>query len=137
VRTWLERHQCVVLRKPFNLREVTDWLAAVFGWARSARGRSRGVTGASHAEPLHTLREYRNLAPWNLHDLAALVGAVLDCVGDHTDQRGRAAQPSERMIAASVVPHLPQLDPQELEEMAYETSRVTAPFGRAQRPWWT
>jgi len=37
------------------------------------------VTGAPpHAEPLHNLREYRNLAPWNLHDLAALVGAVLD-----------------------------------------------------------
>jgi DNA-binding response OmpR family regulator len=30
VRTWLERHQCVVIRKPFNLREVTDWLTAVF-----------------------------------------------------------------------------------------------------------
>jgi len=36
------------------------------------------VTGAPHAEPLHNLREYRNLAPWNLRDLAALVGAVLD-----------------------------------------------------------
>ena len=30
VRTWLERHQCIVIRKPFNLREVSDWLAAVF-----------------------------------------------------------------------------------------------------------
>jgi DNA-binding response OmpR family regulator len=30
VRTWLERHQCVVIRKPFNLREVTDWLTGVF-----------------------------------------------------------------------------------------------------------
>src|SRR5206468_8072154 len=30
VRTWLERHQCIVIRKPFNLREVTDWLTAVF-----------------------------------------------------------------------------------------------------------
>jgi len=39
VRTWLERHQCVVIRKPFNLREVTDWLAAVFGMeAERARG---------------------------------------------------------------------------------------------------
>jgi len=37
VRTWLERHQCVVLRKPFNLREVTDWLAAVFRMGRGAR----------------------------------------------------------------------------------------------------
>jgi DNA-binding response OmpR family regulator len=39
VRTWLERHQCVVIRKPFNLREVTDWLAAVFVMeAERARG---------------------------------------------------------------------------------------------------
>lgn len=30
VRTWLEHHQCVVIRKPFNLREVSAWLAAVF-----------------------------------------------------------------------------------------------------------
>jgi DNA-binding response OmpR family regulator len=39
VRTWLERHQCVVIRKPFNLREVTDWLAGVF---RLAQERERG-----------------------------------------------------------------------------------------------
>jgi len=39
VRIWLERHQCVVIRKPFNLREVTDWLAAVFAMeAERARG---------------------------------------------------------------------------------------------------
>lgn len=30
VRTWLEHHHCVVIRKPFNVREVSDWLAAVF-----------------------------------------------------------------------------------------------------------
>jgi len=30
VRTWLEHHRCVVIRKPFNLREVSDWLAGVF-----------------------------------------------------------------------------------------------------------
>ena len=32
VRTWLERHRCPVLRKPFNLREVSDWLTAMFRW---------------------------------------------------------------------------------------------------------
>lgn len=26
VRTWLEHHPCPVIRKPFNLREVTTWL---------------------------------------------------------------------------------------------------------------
>lgn len=39
VRTWLERHRCVVLRKPFNLREVTEWLAEVF---RTPEARARG-----------------------------------------------------------------------------------------------
>ncbi|HLB82991.1 MAG TPA: response regulator [Gemmatimonadales bacterium] len=39
VRTWLERHHCTVLRKPFNLHEVTDWLAAVF---RLTEERGRG-----------------------------------------------------------------------------------------------
>jgi two-component system phosphate regulon response regulator OmpR len=39
VRTWLERHQCVVIRKPFNLKEVTDWLTAVF---RLGEERTRG-----------------------------------------------------------------------------------------------
>ena len=29
VRTWLERHRCPVIRKPFDLREVSDWVAAV------------------------------------------------------------------------------------------------------------
>jgi len=39
VRTWLEQHHCVVIRKPFNLREVTEWLPAVF---RSSEERARG-----------------------------------------------------------------------------------------------
>jgi DNA-binding response OmpR family regulator len=39
VRTWLEHHHCVVIRKPFNVREVSDWLAAVF---RLAEQRERG-----------------------------------------------------------------------------------------------
>jgi DNA-binding response OmpR family regulator len=29
VRTWLEHHRCTVIRKPFNLDEVTGWLSAV------------------------------------------------------------------------------------------------------------
>src|SRR5690349_16261461 len=39
VRSWLERHHCTVLRKPFNLHEVTDWLTSVF---RLADERGRG-----------------------------------------------------------------------------------------------
>ena len=29
VRTWLERHRCPLIRKPFDLREVSDWVTAV------------------------------------------------------------------------------------------------------------
>jgi len=29
VRTWLEHHRCVILRKPFNLQQVADWVALV------------------------------------------------------------------------------------------------------------
>ena len=43
VRTWLDHHQCVVIRKPFNLREVTDWLTAVF---RMGEQRERGKAQA-------------------------------------------------------------------------------------------
>ena len=29
VRAWLEHHHCFVLRKPFNLQQVADWVALV------------------------------------------------------------------------------------------------------------
>jgi DNA-binding response OmpR family regulator len=29
IRTWLEHHHCPVIRKPFNLSEVTEWLRGV------------------------------------------------------------------------------------------------------------
>ena len=56
------------------------------------------MTGASHAEPLQALREYRNLAPWNLRDLASLVGAVLDASAITPINAAARAQPSERTI---------------------------------------
>jgi len=56
------------------------------------------VTGGSQPEPLHALREYRNLAPWNLHDLSALVGAVLDASAITPINAAARAQPSERTI---------------------------------------
>jgi len=56
------------------------------------------VTGAAQPEPLHVLREYRNLAPWNLRDLAALVGAVLDASAVTPINAAARAQPSERTI---------------------------------------
>ena len=27
VRTWLEHHRCTVIRKPFNLQQIADWVA--------------------------------------------------------------------------------------------------------------
>ncbi len=42
VRTWLEHHRCAVIRKPFNLQQVTDWIAAVL----HPRDRSTGAMDA-------------------------------------------------------------------------------------------
>ena len=38
VRTWLERHRCPVIRKPFDLKEVSDWVAAVIEFQERRRG---------------------------------------------------------------------------------------------------
>jgi two-component system phosphate regulon response regulator OmpR len=32
VRTWLEYHSCPVIRKPFNLAEITTWLETTLRW---------------------------------------------------------------------------------------------------------
>ena len=56
------------------------------------------MTGVVAHDPLHTLREYRNLAPWNLRDLAALVGAVLDASAVTPINAAARAQPSGRAI---------------------------------------
>lgn len=49
-------------------------------------------------DPLHTLREYRSLAPWNLRDLAAVVGAVLEASAVTPINAAARAMPSERTI---------------------------------------
>ncbi len=54
--------------------------------------------GAPQPDPLRVLREYRNLAPWNLRDLAALVGAILDASAITPINAAARAQPSERTI---------------------------------------
>jgi DNA-binding transcriptional MerR regulator len=56
------------------------------------------MTGAPQRDPLHVLREYRGLAPWNLRDLAALVGAVLDASAITPINAAARATPSERTI---------------------------------------
>jgi DNA-binding transcriptional MerR regulator len=56
------------------------------------------MTGVTQQDPIHVLREYRNLAPWNLRDLAALVAAVLDASAVTPINAAARAQPSERTI---------------------------------------
>ena len=64
------------------------------------------MTGAPQHDPLHVLREYRSLAPWNLRDLAALVGAILDASAITPINAAARAQPSERTIRFYVTKRL-------------------------------
>src|SRR2546427_7457389 len=61
---------------------------------------------ATQTDPLHVLREYRNLAPWNLRDLAGLVGAVLDASAITPINAAARAQPSERTVRFYVTKRL-------------------------------
>jgi DNA-binding transcriptional MerR regulator len=56
------------------------------------------MTAAPQREPLHALREYRNLAPWNLHDLSVLVGALLQASAVTPINAAARATPSQRTI---------------------------------------
>ena len=56
------------------------------------------MTTAVQPDPQHVLREYRNLAPWNLRDLSVLVGAVLDASSVTPINAAARATPSERTI---------------------------------------
>jgi DNA-binding transcriptional MerR regulator len=56
------------------------------------------MTEAVRRDPLATLRAYRDLAPWNLRDLAAVVGAVLDASAVTPINAAARATPSERTI---------------------------------------
>ncbi|HYT70274.1 MAG TPA: MerR family transcriptional regulator [Gemmatimonadales bacterium] len=60
-------------------------------------GAGTGAGAAPH-DPLQVLRAYRTLAPWNLRDLAGLVGAILDSSGITPINAAARAQPSERTI---------------------------------------
>ena len=56
------------------------------------------MTGVPLHDPLHILREYRSLAPWNLRDLAALVGGMLEASAITPINAAARAQPSERKV---------------------------------------
>ena len=52
----------------------------------------------AHQDPLLTLRQYRQLAPWNLHDLASVAGALLEASGVRPTNAAAKARPSDRTI---------------------------------------
>lgn len=56
------------------------------------------MTASTSADPLQTLRAYRNLSPWNLRDLSLLVGAVLEASSVTPINAAARARPSERTI---------------------------------------
>jgi DNA-binding transcriptional MerR regulator len=56
------------------------------------------MTAVPQREPLQALREYRNLAPWNLHDLSVLVGALLQASAVTPINAAARATPSQRTI---------------------------------------
>ena len=60
----------------------------------------------SQHDPLVNLRAYRQLAPWNLRDLAALTAAILDAAAVRPINAAAAAHPSERTIRFYVARHL-------------------------------
>ncbi|HVO34155.1 MAG TPA: MerR family transcriptional regulator [Gemmatimonadales bacterium] len=58
------------------------------------------------SDPLLTLREYAKLAPWNIRDLAALSGGILDASGVTPINAAAQSQPSDRTIRFYVTRHL-------------------------------
>ncbi|HXF94880.1 MAG TPA: response regulator [Gemmatimonadales bacterium] len=42
VQVWLERHNCPVIRKPFNLHQITGWLREMLAWRNRSRGNASG-----------------------------------------------------------------------------------------------
>ena len=56
------------------------------------------MSGTTTGDPLLVLREYRQLAPWSLRDLAMLSGAILDASGIRPFNAAAAAFPNERTI---------------------------------------
>ena len=53
---------------------------------------------APSPDPLATLREYRQLAPWGLRDLSALAGGILEASGVVPINAVARARPSQRTI---------------------------------------
>jgi len=56
------------------------------------------IAGTRADDPLATLREYRQLAPWNLRDLATVTGAILEASGIRPINAAASPRPNERTI---------------------------------------
>lgn len=56
------------------------------------------MSTAAASDPLLVIREYRQLAPWSLRDLATVAGAVLDASGVRPINAAACAYPNERTI---------------------------------------
>jgi DNA-binding transcriptional MerR regulator len=56
------------------------------------------MSTAAVSDPLLAIREYRQLAPWSLRDLATVAGAVLDASGIRPINAAASAYPNERTI---------------------------------------
>jgi len=56
------------------------------------------MSTAAATDPLLAIREYRQLAPWSLRDLATVAGAVLDASGVRPINAAASAYPNERTI---------------------------------------
>ncbi len=49
-------------------------------------------------DPLLALRQYQQLAPWNLHDLASVAGALLEASGVRPTNAAAKTRPTDRTI---------------------------------------
>jgi len=56
------------------------------------------TTAGPQADPLSVLREYRQLAPWNLHDLAQVASAILEASSIRPINAAASARPNQRTI---------------------------------------
>ncbi len=56
------------------------------------------MSSVAATDPLLVIREYRQLAPWSLRDLATVAGAVLDASGVRPINAAACAYPNERTI---------------------------------------
>jgi DNA-binding transcriptional MerR regulator len=56
------------------------------------------MSNGSTKEALPVLLEYRQFAPWNLHDLTAVTGALLEASGVRPTNAAATARPTDRTI---------------------------------------